>query len=393
MQKSMETTGATRDAAIEEALKQLGLERDDVSVEVLDNGKKGFLGFGATPARVRVTYEVPDEPAKPAAPAPVKTEPVQEQRPPRAERRPAEAKEKTERKPAQPDIKPLEYHPLTPALFSSQSGPDRKARQQEYREEFKAELEEKAERRPAQTRPNLSHIDPNDPRLTTPHLVKAAPPKGEGDRPREARSERPRRERSDRPRREPREPREPRPPRQSQPREEKPVIPVSPEAMEKVTAEAIRFISGLLRQMGIEAEVQVREQLVADQLRLEIVGKDMGPVIGRRGDTLDAIQYLTSLVMGRVTEEHVRLSVDTENYRVKRAESLERLARKMAAKAVQYRKPMVLEPMNPYERRIIHSTLQDYAGVTTYSTGSEPGRRVVISPEGSRRGYRPRGGR
>lgn len=363
MQKSIETTGATRDDAIDEALRQLGLERDDVSVEVLDNGKKGLLGFGAKPARVRVTYEAPDEkPAvKVSAPAPQKeVRPAREEHPERSER---------------------------------------KARQQEYREEFKAELEQKAEqkaeRRPAQSRPNLSHIDPSDPRLTTPHLVKPAPPKAEGEEDKPARSERPerpRRERNfDRPRREPREPREPRPPRQSQPREEKPVIPVSPEAMEKVTAEAIRFISGLLEQMGVEAEVQVREQLVADQLRLEIVGKDMGPVIGRRGDTLDAIQYLTSLVMSRVTDEHVRLSIDTENYRVKRAESLERLAHKMAAKAVQYRKPMVLEPMNPYERRIIHSTLQDYAGVTTYSTGSEPGRRVVISPEGARRGYRPRG--
>ncbi len=365
MQKSIETTGATRDAAIEEALKQLGMERDDVSVEVLDNGKKGFLGFGATPARVRVTYEEPSRSAASAvAPA------QKEARPPRPER--AQRPERAERP----------------------ERADRKARQQEYREEFKAELEQKAEqkaeRRPAQTRPNLSHIDPNDPRLTTPHLVKAAPPRAEGEAQpaRHERPERPRRERNfDRPRR------EPRPPRQSQPREEKPIVPVSAEAMEKVTAEAIRFISGLLRQMGIEAEVQVREQLVADQLRLEIVGKDMGPVIGRRGDTLDAIQYLTSLVMSRVTEEHVRLSIDTENYRVKRAESLERLARKMAGKAVQYCKPMVLEPMNPYERRIIHSTLQDYAGVTTYSTGSEPGRRVVISPEGVRRSYRPRGGR
>lgn len=341
MQKSIEATGVNRDAAIEKALMQLGLERDDVSVEVLDNGKKGFLGIGASPARVRVTYEVSDAPApKPEAPKPAPAAPKAVE-PPRPERKP------------RPEPKP----------------------------EAKAEPE-----RPA----HLSHIDPADPRLTTPHLVKAAPPKE--DKPqREPRPERERPRRGGYDRERPR--REPRPPRVSQPREEKPVIPVSPEAMEKVTAEAIRFISGLLEQMGIKAEVQVREQLIADQLRLEIVGEDMGPVIGRRGDTLDAIQYLTSLVMSRVTEEHVRLSIDTENYRVKRAESLERLARKMAGKAVQYRKPMVLEPMNPYERRIIHSTLQDYAGVTTYSTGSEPGRRVVIAPEGARRGYRPRGNR
>lgn len=350
MQKSIETTGVNRDAAIEKALMQLGLERDDVSVEVLDNGKKGFLGIGATPARVRVTYEVPDPP-KPPAPAP---EPVKE--PPRQKA----------------EIRPEARAESKPAAAKPESRP---------------------EPRPAQSRPNLSDIDPADPRLTTPHLVKAAPQKEEQQP--AARPERAPRSSESRPRRERqrREPREPRPPRTSQPREEKPVIPVSPEAMEKVTAEAIRFISGLLEQMGIKAEVKVCEQLLADQLRLEIVGEDMGPVIGRRGDTLDAIQYLTSLVMSRVTEEHVRLSIDTENYRVKRAESLTRLAQKMADKAVQYRKPMVLEPMNPYERRIIHSTLQDYAGVTTYSTGSEPGRRVVIAPEGARRGYRPRGNR
>lgn len=343
MQKSIETTGTTRDAAIEEALRQLNLDRDSVSVEVLDNGKKGFFGIGATPARVRVTYEVPDEPVKPAKPEKSFAQPVQKSRP-----------------------------------------------------EFKPEKPAKPAPRPAQTRPSFAGIDPNDPRLTTPHLVKSAPKaedKPEVKAEKSERTERPRRERTERPRRE-REDRAPRAPRVSQPREEKPVIPVSPEAMEKCTAEAIRFISGLLKEMGVEGEVKVLEQTVADQLRLEITGPDMGPVIGRRGDTLDAIQYLTSLVMSRVTDEHVRLSVDTENYRVKRAESLERLARKMAGKVVQYHKPMTLEPMNPYERRIIHSTLQDYRGVTTYSTGSEPGRRVVIAPEGgARRSSRPRGNR
>ena len=223
MQKSIETTGVNRDAAIEKALMQLGLERDDVSVEVLDNGKKGFLGIGATPARVRVTYEVPDE-----APAP----------------KPAE-KRITKEEPRQ---KPDE----------------------------KAEPKKKEESVAAQSRPSFSHIDPADPRLTTPHLVKAAPPREEQEKPAE-KPERPQRSegrpRRERPRREPREPREPRPPRISQPREEKPVIPVSAEAMEKVTAEAIRFISGLLEQMGIQAEVKVCEQLVADQLRLEVVGE------------------------------------------------------------------------------------------------------------------------
>ena len=219
MQKFLEATGENRDAAVENALEQLGLERDDVSVEVLEIGKKGFLGIGATPARVRVTYEAPDIPA------------------------------------AKPEVK-------------------------------------REERKPA--------------------------PKAE-------------------------------------PKQEKPAV---------------------------KAE---KPQVECDQLRLEISGPDMGPIIGRRGDTLDAIQYLGSLVLNNALDEHVRLSVDTENYREKRAESLERLARKMAMKVVKAHRSMTLEPMNPYERRIIHAALQDFNGVTTYSTGTEPGRRVVIAPDNSYR--------
>ena len=148
---------------------------------------------------------------------------------------------------------------------------------------------------------------------------------------------------------------------------------------------ATDFVNGLLVKMGVEGQVKTLPQVECDQLRLEISGPDMGPIIGRRGDTLDAIQYLGSLVLNNALEEHVRLSVDTENYREKRAESLERLARKMAMKVVKAHRSMTLEPMNPYERRIIHAALQDFNGVTTYSTGTEPGRRVVIAPDNSYR--------
>ena len=148
---------------------------------------------------------------------------------------------------------------------------------------------------------------------------------------------------------------------------------------------ATDFVTGLLAKMGVEGQVKTLPQVECDQLRLEISGPDMGPIIGRRGDTLDAIQYLGSLVLNNALDEHVRLSVDTENYREKRAESLERLARKMAMKVVKAHRSMTLEPMNPYERRIIHAALQDFNGVTTYSTGTEPGRGVVIAPDNSDR--------
>ena len=320
MQKFIETTGETRDAAIESALAQLGLDRDDVSVEVLDNGKKGFLGIGATPARVRVTYEAPEEAVRAAAPA------------------------------------------------------------------------KKAESKPAPApKPEKLSITTDD---TTPRLVKAAPAdfvpeKLEIERP-------PRRERSDRGERRDRSdrPRSDRPRRDRRERFERPItpsvpkerelIPVSEECMKKAETMAIDFVSGLLEKMGVEGEIKVLPQVECDQLRIEISGPDMGPVIGRRGDTLDAIQYLGSLVLNNTLDEHVRLSVDTENYREKRMESLERLARKMAMKVVKSHRSMTLEPMNPYERRIIHAALQDFNGVTTYSTGTEPGRRVVIAPDSSR---------
>ena len=329
MQKSIEMTGATRDIAIEKALEFLHMDRDDVSVEVLDNGKKGFLGIGATDAKIRVTYEVPDEePVAAPAPAP------------------------------QPE----------------------------------PEKEKEPEKKPAQTRPVFHDVAPDDPRLTTPHLVKAAP-KGEGAPvKKEKKADKPRAPRAERA---PRAPREERP---SHP----PIVPyIDPVPMEEdkipqPAREAVQFIDGLLEKMDIQGKATVLDISEPDHVRIDIAGPDMGPVIGRRGDTLDAIQYLTSLVLNKNSEEHLRLTIDTENYRAKRAESLERLARKMAAKVSKYHKAMTLEPMNPYERRIIHASLQDFRGVATYSTGTEPGRRVVIAPDGPvrppRRGFQPRGG-
>lgn len=332
MEKFIETTGENRDAAIAAALAQLGMDRDDVSVEVLDNGKKGFLGIGATPARVRVTYEVPDEP--------VKAEPVHT---------PVEKIEKAE-KPAKP------RHADKPTAPKAEKAP-------------------KADKPKPQ---KLSITDEDD----TPRLVKAAPAdfvpeKLEVERP--PRRERPRRERGGR---RDRRPREESPITPSVPKERE-LIPVSEAGMRQAEKLATDFITGLLEKMGVEGEVKTLPQVECDQLRLEISGPDMGPIIGRRGDTLDAIQYLGSLILNNALDEHVRLSVNTENYREKRAESLERLARKMAMKVVKSHRSMTLEPMNPYERRIIHAALQDFNGVTTYSTGTEPGRRVVIAPDNS----------
>lgn len=286
--KSIEAEGINCDDAIEKALRMLGMDRDDVSVEVLTVGKRGI--FRSTPAKVRVSYEVP-EPVKAPEPAPViEPEPKKENIAVKPEPK-KEVVKKTPHKPVQPSAQP----PVKPPV--STSGPA--------------------------------------------YVSGTALPK---------------------------------------------------EQISQVGEQAANFIDGLLVKLGVEGHAEILDSSNDEHLQVEIVGPNMGPVIGRRGDTLDAIQYLTMLVVTKDREEHIRVSVDTEGYRAKREESLTRLARKMAAKVARYRKSMTLEPMNPYERRIIHAALQDFRGVTTFSTGTEPGRRVVIAPEGQNTGRSTRGG-
>lgn len=235
MIKSLEKTGRTEDEAIAAALEELGMERDDVSVQVVERARSGFLGIGSAPAIVRVEYEAPDEPEE---------EPVET-----AEAAPAEEK----------------------------------------------------------------------------FVPKAAPA------------------------------------------DENPQY-----------AEIRKFLSGLLERMGTEADIEISPR-EGKGVNVNLSGPNMGAVIGRRGETLDAIQHLTNYVINRGNEKHMHISVDAESYRAKREESLVRLAEKMAAKVIKYKRSMALEPMNSYERHIIHTALQNYEGVTTSSTGSEPNRRVVVS--------------
>jgi len=154
-------------------------------------------------------------------------------------------------------------------------------------------------------------------------------------------------------------------------------VRVSYEQSESKADRAAAFLKGLFEHMGVEAEPEIIE--TEDGLRIDLVGENVGPLIGRRGETLDAIQHLTNYAVNRSGEDRVRISIDAENYREKREESLRRLAEKVAAKCLKYRRNVTLEPMNAYERHVIHTALQDVKGVTTYSTGSEPNRRVVVS--------------
>ena len=298
MEKSIITTGKTLDLAIAAALRELNMDRDSVSVEILENAKSGFLGFGAVPAKVKVTYEAPDE--EPAAPAPALSSASRS--------------------------KPKKYTP------------------------------------PVKAEPALAPVQ------------KPAQPKAE-QKPQEKKQER----RSERKVAEKKPPEK----KQAQPRQPKPAaapVPVeyAPAAPGSVEEKIETFIKGLLEHMGSDA-VPHAVKTADDNYKVDLVGENLGMLIGRRGDTLDAIQHLTNYSINREAGKHARVSVDAENYRQKREESLQRLAAKVAGKVVKYRRNITLEPMNAYERHVIHAALQETPGVTTYSTGTEPNRRIVVA--------------
>ena len=278
MIRSIETTGKTKELAIRAALEQLKLTEDDITYEILELGRSGFLGIGAVPARVRVSY---DDGQPEPKPEPVKPEPKSAA--PKAEKKPVYCAEVLQK-----EVRAREKQ-------------EREAKRGERRAEPKAE---KAPREPA----------------------------------------------------------------------------VLGEEVRDEKSEQIRtFLSGLLGHMDAKAEVKVYE---AEKNRYKVIleGEKLGALIGRRGETLDAIQQLTNYSINRGGEsKRARVQIDAENYREKREESLERLAQKVAGKVVKYRRNVTLEPMNAYERHVIHTALQDTQYITTFSIGTEPNRRVVVS--------------
>ena len=210
-----------------------------------------------------------------------------------------------------------------------------------------------------------------------------------------ARSDAPKRERrdDDRPRRDS-DSRDARPPRREGERRERPARSEQPREAEQSTLEPIPytkelaesnetaiFLQQLLGKMQIEGTVLAAE--MDGGLRLNIESGTDGLLIGRHGDTLDALQYIVSLYANRNRKETgmVRVTVDTEGYRARREDALRSMARCSAARVVKTNRPMAMEPMNPYERRVLHSALQGFRGVTTHSEGEEPNRRVIITPE------------
>ena len=295
MEKTIITSGKTIDLAIESALTQLGLDRDSVSVQVLQQAKAGFLGFGAQPAKVQVTYEAPDP--VPAAP----------EKPKSALGSASRSKPK-----AAPVKKPEAPKPEAPKT-----------------EAPKAE-KPKAEKKP-------------EPKPEKPKAPKA-----------------------------PKAPKEPKV--EKKPAAPKAYVPAEPGSVEEKIE---TFIKGLLEHMDSTAVPHAWKEN-DNTYKVDLVGDDLGYLIGRRGDTLDAIQHLANYTVNRDVEGHIRINVDAEAYRQKREDSLRRYARKKAQQVLKNRRRTTLEPMNAYERHVIHASLQDMDNITTHSTGTEPNRRVVI---------------
>lgn len=293
MEKTIVTTGKTIDLAIEAALTQLGLDRDSVSVTVLQQAKAGFLGFGAQPAKVQVSYEAPD--------------PV-----PEAPKVALSSASRSKPKVAAPVKKPEQPKEM----------PKPEPAAQEPKED-KPKHEPKAEKKPEAPKP------PKTPKEPKPAKVKAEPK-------------------------------------------------VYAPAEAGSTEEKIElFLKGLLEHMDSKA-VPHCWKVEGNTYKVDLVGDDLGYLIGRRGDTLDAIQHLANYTINRDLDGHIRINVDAECYREKREESLRRYARKKAQQVLKARRRTTLEPMNAYERHVIHAALQDMENITTHSTGVEPNRRVII---------------
>ena len=299
MEKTLIASGNTIDEAIDSALAQLGLDRDNVSVQVLQQAKAGFLGIGRQQAKVQVTYEAPD--------------PV----------------------PEAPKV----------ALSSASRSKPKPAR--------------KPEAPKAEPKPEAPKAEPK------PEAPKAEAPKAE------KKPEAPKPEKKERPAREPREKKPQAPKAPAEPKVYAPAEPGSVE--EKIEV----FLTGLMEHMGSKAVPHCWKE-EGNTYQVELVGEDLGYLIGRRGDTLDAIQHLANYSINRGVEGHIRINVDAESYREKREESLRRYAVKKAQQVLKMRRRTTLEPMNAYERHVIHAALQDMDNITTHSTGVEPNRCVVI---------------
>ena len=310
--KYLDMTGKTEEEAISRALAQLGLDRDEVSVEILERAKSGFFGIGASPAKVRVTYGL-EEPEIEVAPKAAPVAPEKKPEAPKPQAKPAVEK---------PAEKPAEKKP--------QAVPT--AAEEAVRTEKPARKKKKPAEKPQ--RRDQEAAGEEEINIPLPEPEDLGEPCGADD---------------------------------------------------EKAAQIRTFLEGLLQHMDSGAQVTIY-QPEKGRYKVILEGEKLGALIGRRGETLDAIQQLTNYSVNRGSDKRVRIHVDAENYRLKREQSLQHLARKVAAKVIKYKRNVTLEPMNAYERHVIHTALQDVENVTTYSMGTEPNRRVIVAYDRENKG-------
>lgn len=370
MTEFVEVTGKSEEDAIKTALTQLGLERDTVRIEVVHRAKSGFMGFGAKPAKVKIHYERPELPKEPT----LEMEPVS---PPKVDSIPSPVEEPSPSPVEEPNPSPLEE---SNPSFLEEPHLSPVEEPQPMQESESATYE--------QLKSVTSQVDTSVPvaHIPTPTVENNQPPEEQPSQvmenngdfiPTEEKLLEQNTSQWDNLMNEAKEESKPVPKKNSKKKGKE----FSLQEKEEIGQATEKFLSGLLERLHIEAKINMDYRGEVVIVRLE--GENVSVLIGRRGETLDAIQQLTTYVIQKDCKKRLKVWLDAENYREKREETLVKLAEKMAGQVVKNRRNVPMEAMNAYERHIIHETLTDFPKIYTYSTGSEPNRRIVIAFQGN----------
>ncbi|MDO4284969.1 MAG: RNA-binding cell elongation regulator Jag/EloR [Eubacteriales bacterium] len=338
-QEYIEISEKTLDDAITSACQRLSVTSDRLDYVVIDAGSAGFLGFNSRPARIKARVKEAAEATEAILNDVLQRAGLREEKPQTSsEREIVSAPEKTG--------KSSDREEKVPAAEGEQAGKVQETAPEAAGEkEFSGKKEERVSSHRESTETNVEEVPQGErthrssrgkgrERGPMPGVTKIAPEKQ-----------------------------------------------LSDEKVAQVCAKAEQFLTEVFGAMKMEVKITTNFVKDLNMLNIDLAGDDMGILIGKRGQTLDSMQYLVSLVVNRETEGYIHVKADTENYRERRKQTLENLAKNIAYKVKRTKQPVTLEPMNPYERRIIHSALQSDRYVTTYSEGEEPFRKVVVTPK------------
>ncbi|MEE3419910.1 MAG: RNA-binding cell elongation regulator Jag/EloR [Lachnospiraceae bacterium] len=343
-----EYTAKSVDEAITKACLELGVTSDRLDYSVVQESKSGFMGIGAKPAVIKAREKAVEEPEK-EEPKPIVEEKKVEEK---TVETPAPAAAPVSERKEEGDAPKsnfvsndeIEKRAAAAAARARANGTDetRSERSTDRRPDRRSDRNGRYGKKPGRygndRKPRNSRYD-RQPEIEIPDYVP------------------------------------------SQPKPERVVTPKTEEEVTAITRKAVDFLTDVFHSMGLHVDILSNYDQKEGSLNMTFSGDEMGILIGKRGQTLDSLQYLTSLVINKGQEEYTRVKLDTEDYRGRREETLNNLARNIAFKVKKTRRPVALEPMNPYERRIIHSALQDNKFVETYSEGEEPYRHVVVVPK------------